>query len=158
MRPGLLGLVAVVEDEAALGQEEGEEADAGEHPDLLRIADGLHRLREDVEEGDRDDDAAGQRDRGYELAAQAQGDEAAAERGEDREAGKRERDPGHARPSPASPPGRQSRPPAPPDAPRGTALSGPVLPTLCPPAPHRERRPRNARVDARRFILRAPRR
>ena len=36
-------------------------------------------------------------------------------------------------------------PPPPPDAARGTVLSGPVLPILCPPAPHRERRPRGVK-------------
>src|SRR5205814_1699520 len=48
----------------------------------------------------------------------------------------------HARPSPAPAPAGQSPAPPTPDAARGTVLSGPVLFALCPPAPHRERRPR----------------
>src|SRR5215203_326187 len=47
------------------------------------------------------------------------------------------------RPSPASAPAGRSPAPPPPAAAGGTVLSGPVLLTLCPPAPHRQRRLRN---------------
>src|SRR6185436_15964110 len=52
----------------------------------------------------------------------------------------------HARPWPASAPAGRSPAPPPPAAARGTGPSGPVPLVLCPPAPHRERRPRNARA------------
>ena len=64
----------------------------------------------------------------------------------------------HARPSPATATGRRSRPPPPPGAAACTVLSGPVLQILCPPAPHPQRRPRNARAirGERRGITTAP--
>ena len=77
VRPRLLRLVAVMQDERALREEEEEEARADVQADALGIADRLDRLRQDVEERDRDDHAAGQRDRGREVAGEAQGDEAA---------------------------------------------------------------------------------
>ena len=80
VRPRLLGLVAVVQDERALGEEEEEEAAADEEADALRIVDRLDRLGEDVKERDRDDDAAGQRDRGREVAREPERDEPARER------------------------------------------------------------------------------
>ena len=52
----------------------------------------------------------------------------------------------HARPSPATAPDRRSRSPPPPDAAAGPVVSGPVLLILFPPAPHPQRRPRNARA------------
>ena len=51
----------------------------------------------------------------------------------------------HARPSPASAPGRQSRPPPPPGAARGTRLSGPV-PSYCALRPGTARDARGPRV------------
>ena len=54
--------------------------------------------------------------------------------------------PAHARPSPAAAPAGRSPAPPPPGAAGGTVLSGPVLSTLFPPAPHRQRRPRNAQA------------
>jgi hypothetical protein len=61
MGASLLGIVAVVENEHALGEEEGEESDPGEQADLSRVAEVLERLREHVEERDGDDDAARER-------------------------------------------------------------------------------------------------
>ena len=52
----------------------------------------------------------------------------------------------HARPWPTTAPARRSRAPRTPGAARSTVPSGPVPRVLCPPAPHRERRPRNARA------------
>ena len=58
VRARLLGVVAVVQDEHALEQEEAEEPGADQQPDLVGVSEQLHRLRADVEERDRDDDAA----------------------------------------------------------------------------------------------------
>ena len=62
VRARLLRLVAVVQDERALREEEAEEARADEPGDPLRVADGLDRLRQHVEERDGDDDPARERD------------------------------------------------------------------------------------------------
>ena len=54
----------------------------------------------------------------------------------------------HARPWPVAAPAGRSPAPPPRDDTRGTVLSGPVPDVLCPPAPRRECRPRNARFIA----------
>jgi hypothetical protein len=95
MRARLLRLVAVVQHECALGEEEADEAGAHQQPDPVRVADGLDRLGEDVKERDGDDHAAGQRDRRRELPRQPQGDDAARERREHRQPRERDRHPRH---------------------------------------------------------------
>jgi len=83
-------------NDAALDEEEEEEAGADDRHHAARAADRVERLRQYVEERDRDDDAPGQRDQRRQVAMEAERCEAAAER---REAGReRERDhvPDHA--------------------------------------------------------------
>ena len=46
----LLGVVAVVEDQEPLGEEEADEPGADEHPHALRVVEDLDRLRQDVEQ------------------------------------------------------------------------------------------------------------
>ena len=95
VRPRLLGLVAVVEDEHAFDEEEADEPGTDERHHAARRVDQVERLRQDVEERDRDDDAAGERDHRRELLAQAERDEPAEhrrDRGRDRE---RDGEPGH---------------------------------------------------------------
>ena len=89
-------VVAVVEHERALCEEEEDEAGADEQADAVRVADGLDRLGQHVEERHRDDDTAGERDRGRELPRHAEGDDAAGQRREDGHASQRDRDPVHA--------------------------------------------------------------
>ncbi len=67
-----------------------------EHPDPLGIVEDLDRLRQDVEQRDRDDDAARERDRRREVTAQAERRETPAEGCEDGDERERDRDPGHA--------------------------------------------------------------
>ena len=73
-------VVAVMEDERALGEEEEDEAGADEHADAVRVVDRLDRLRQHLEERDGDDDPARERDRGRQLARQPERHEAARER------------------------------------------------------------------------------
>ena len=68
----LLGGVAVVQDEQPLGEEEADEPGADERPHAVRVVEDLDRLRQDVEQRDRDDDTARERDRRREVAAQAE--------------------------------------------------------------------------------------
>ena len=77
VRPGLVRLVAVMKDEDALSHEEEEEAGADDRERVSRIVQRPKRLRKDVEEGDRDDDAAGERDQRRQLPTQAQREETA---------------------------------------------------------------------------------
>ena len=95
MSASLLGLVAVVEDEQPLGEEEDKEACSDERADAFRVPDCLDRLREDVEESDSEDDSARERDQGRELAMKPQRDHASEECRDDDEQGRRNRDPGH---------------------------------------------------------------
>ena len=83
----LLGLVAMVQHERALGEEEAEEA-APTTAVTRRACRPDRCFREHVEERDRDDDAAGERDHGRQLLAKAERDDAAEhrrDRGRDRE-------------------------------------------------------------------------
>ena len=93
MRPRLLGLVTVVEDEEALRDEEEEKPGADDRERVARIPERPERLRKDVEERDRDDDASGKGDQCRQLSSQAQCDQTARERREDGDAGKRYGDP-----------------------------------------------------------------
>jgi hypothetical protein len=52
----------VVQDEQPLRKEEADEAEPDEQRDAPCVADGVDRLGEDVEEGDRDDDSTRERD------------------------------------------------------------------------------------------------
>ena len=90
----VLGVVAVMEDERALRQEEGEEPGADEPGHGAAVADRVERLRQHVEERDRDDDPARQGDQRLELAASSHGDQAAADRGDGRQRSERDGDPG----------------------------------------------------------------
>ena len=92
----VLVVVAVVEDERSLGEEEEHEAGADEQPDPVRVVDRLDRLRQHLEERDGDDDPAGERDRGRQLPRQPERHEAACERREHGHARERNRDPVHA--------------------------------------------------------------
>jgi hypothetical protein len=93
--PGLLRLVAVVQHEQPLCKEEREEARAHECRHAAGVVHRVDRLRQHVEERHRHDDAAGERDRGGQVAAQAQCGKAAGERGEHGDSGQRDRDPVH---------------------------------------------------------------
>jgi hypothetical protein len=95
LRAGLLGLVAVMQNEDAFGEEEGQEADPDEQRHALFVADGLDRLGQDVEERHRDHDSARERDQRVQVAVQAKRDQPADERREHGQSGERNRDPGH---------------------------------------------------------------
>jgi hypothetical protein len=62
----------VAEDERALGEVEEDEAGADEDADALRVAHGIDRLAQDVEEGHGDDDAAGPRRREQRSSARTE--------------------------------------------------------------------------------------
>ena len=62
----------------------------------LRVVDRLDRFRQDVEERDGDDDAAGERDRRRQLAREPQPDHASDERRQHRHPRQGNRDPVHA--------------------------------------------------------------
>ena len=81
--PRLLGLVAVVQDDQPLGEEEREKAHADEPCDALGVVHRLDRLRQHVEERHRDDDPAGERDQRHQLAVQPECDQAAGQRRDD---------------------------------------------------------------------------
>ena len=63
---------------------------------MLRVAEIVEGLGQDVEERDADDDTAGRCDQRADLPAQADREETAEHRGDDRPARERDRDPGHA--------------------------------------------------------------
>ena len=70
VRAGLRRFVAVMQDQRALGEEESEEADAhAGRP--FGVADVVDRLRQHVEQRDRDDDPARQRDHGRQVVRAA---------------------------------------------------------------------------------------
>ena len=94
VRLRLVGLIAMVEDEQPLDQEEAEKACTDQRSDATRVADRVHRLGQHVEQRDRDDDAAAERDQGVDLLADTEGEVAAEQRREDCQAGERDRDPG----------------------------------------------------------------
>ena len=71
VRAGLLRLVAVMEDDQPLGEEEQEESCADERADAGRVSDRVDRFGQNVEESHSEDDAAGQCDQGRELAVKA---------------------------------------------------------------------------------------
>src|SRR5262249_31863511 len=96
MRARLVRLVAMMEDEDALGEEKEHEAHADDCERVPRL-EKPKRLRKHVEERNGDDDAAGQGNHRRQFAAQAEREEAACERGEDRDPCERYRDPGQMR-------------------------------------------------------------
>jgi hypothetical protein len=73
----LLFLVSMVQHQHPLDQEEAEEADANESRHARRIADGVERLREDLEQRNRDDDASRKGDQRLQLAVQLERRQAA---------------------------------------------------------------------------------
>ena len=94
--PRLLGGVAVVQDEQPLGEEEADEPGAHEHPHPLRVVEDLDRLRQHVEQRDRDDDAAAVSAIAVvRSAAQAERSETPAEGREHGDEREGDRDPGH---------------------------------------------------------------
>jgi hypothetical protein len=83
----------MVQDDGALGDEEQHEPRADDRERIARL-ENPKRLRQDVEERDGHDDAAGQGNHRRQFAAQAEREEAACERGEDRDPRERDCDPG----------------------------------------------------------------
>ena len=78
VRAGPVAVVAVVEDDRPLDEEEREEAAAGEPADGSSPSPSdLEGLREHVEQRHRDHDPAGERDQRLELVPEPEGDEAA---------------------------------------------------------------------------------
>ena len=93
----VLGVVTVMQDERALRQEEREEAGADEPGHLPARADGIDRLREHVEERDRDDDAACESDQRRQVLAHPQRRKATEQRRARRQAREWDCDPGDRR-------------------------------------------------------------
>ena len=89
----LVRLVAMVEDQQALGEEEEHEPRADDREGVPRL-ENPKCLGQHVEERNRNDDAAGQRDDRRQFAAQAKREEAACEGRENGDARERNRDPG----------------------------------------------------------------
>lgn len=87
MRASVLRIVTVVEDEHAFHQEEAEEPGADEACHQSRVVDGADRLGEHVEEGDRHDDPAGERDHGLERMVEPQRHGSTESGGENRQQG-----------------------------------------------------------------------
>src|SRR6185437_6730299 len=97
VRPRLLLVVAVVQYQPALREEERQEACADEPGGAPRIADRVDRLGEDVEQRDRHDHAARECDQRVQVASHADR-HPAAQRGRDGgQRSQRDRDPDHAR-------------------------------------------------------------
>jgi hypothetical protein len=88
----LIRLVAVMENQDTLGEEEEHEACADEREGVAR-REKLERLRQDVEECNGDHDAAGEGDQSRQLGPQTKGEEAACQRREDGDSGERNCDP-----------------------------------------------------------------
>ena len=95
VRAGLLRLIAVMEDERPLGEEEEQEARSDERAHASRVVDRVDRLGQNVEQSHSENDSPGECDQGRELAMKAQGDNASDERRDDDEQGRRNRNPGH---------------------------------------------------------------
>ena len=85
-----------MQDEGALGEEEEEEARADVEADPLGISDRLDRLREDVEEGDRDDHAPVSAIAVVRSRARRSATRPPSEGGDDGDARERHRHPRHA--------------------------------------------------------------
>ena len=79
VRARLLGRVAVVQHEHALGEEERQESRPDEQADAMGVTDDLDRLRQHMKDRDCDDDSACQGDRGPEITAEPQRRDAAGE-------------------------------------------------------------------------------
>ena len=92
----VIPLAVVVEVEEPLRQEERQEPAPDEEAQAARVVHLVDRLRQHVEEGDRDDDAAGEREQRLEPGAQPERREPAGEGRPDGEERERDRDPGHA--------------------------------------------------------------
>jgi hypothetical protein len=83
----VLGVVAMVQDEGPLSEEEEDEAAPDEEAEQLGIVERRRGLGEDLEERDRHDDAAGERDHRRQVAREPKRDEAAGQRREDGQPG-----------------------------------------------------------------------
>jgi hypothetical protein len=87
------GIVAVVQHQDPLEEKEGEEPRAHQRGEGARVVgQQLDRLRQDLEERDRDDHAPAQRDQGRQRMRQAQREIAAREGGQHRQGGQGDRD------------------------------------------------------------------
>src|SRR5215207_5947344 len=95
MRLRLLRIVSVMQDEVSVGDEEEDESRADERHDSVLVSNRIEGLRNEVEKGDGNDDAARERDRRLQLPMQTQTQAAAGECRDDRQTGQRDRDPGH---------------------------------------------------------------
>ena len=80
MRASLVRVVAMVQDEQPLDQEEREEADPDQRRDPSGVAHVVDRLRKDVEQRDRDHHPAGESDDRRQRTREAQRHPAANER------------------------------------------------------------------------------
>ena len=96
MGASLRRVVAMVEDEHPLGEEEGDEAGSGERADLARVVEVLERLREHVEERHRDHDPAGERDQRRQRVGETQAERPTGQGRDDGCGCERDRDPLHA--------------------------------------------------------------
>jgi hypothetical protein len=94
--PGPLRLVAVVQDEKALGDEEEQEARSDERHDPAFVPDRCEGFWDQVEERHSHDDPARERDRRLQLPVKAQGERAADQSGDDRQAREGDGNPAHA--------------------------------------------------------------
>jgi hypothetical protein len=90
----LVRLVAVMEDKEALGEEEEHEPRADDRERVARL-EKPKCLRQDVEERNGNDDAAGQRNDRRQFAAQAEREQTACESREHGDPRERNCDPGH---------------------------------------------------------------
>src|SRR5215208_3311637 len=83
VRARLLGFVAVMQDEHPLDEEEADEPRSDERRDATRRIECFNRLRQDVEQRDRDDDPAGESNQRRDLALETKRHEPADQRGEE---------------------------------------------------------------------------
>jgi hypothetical protein len=90
MRPGIGGLVSVMEYENPLEEEERQEARSHERPDDRRVREQIDRLGQDVEESDCDHDSAAEGDHRGEGMRHAQRKDSAGHCGDHRD--RRQRD------------------------------------------------------------------
>jgi hypothetical protein len=94
--------LSVVEHQDPLEQEEGEEAQRDQRHRVVRLADALDRLRQDLEQRHGNDDATAEGDHGRQRVGEAQSDRAASEDRQDRQPRKGYRYLRHAAPEQAA--------------------------------------------------------
>ena len=96
VRACLVGVVAVVQHEASLEEEEHQEPRGDERRDPAGVVDALDRLWEHVEECDAHDDAPAEREDRLQMRPEAKCEEAAQHGRQHRAERERDRDPAHA--------------------------------------------------------------